>query len=458
MSGQGTLQVPLVMETPNDAEASPGWEWPKNAKEPRPKKRKRVPARPIRPQCKKKMKYAAPEPYNMFQNTKPKLPKNSSSNKTSRKKLIRFWQPPPPLFNPYSLDYRPKSPQEPHDLFQKHYEYQRFKKEKEKDTQSRYGTNFSTIKTLNDGSYGTVFMCRDRITGLVYAVKKVKKKIQGHSDLEESFHEVFVLSVLDKCPYINRFYCAWVETTLYIQLEYCAGGSVYQSFCKNIKDKDYPFTQSVLVRLLRHISIAVAYMHERNIAHLDLKPQNIFIRGDKTDLLSVDFIVGDLGNARQIDKGGEEGFNLELGDGTYLAPELLATNDLSEVDLIKVDVWGMGVTLYELMSKKRYNPEKDAKHPTCADYDSDLNNLVKKMVNRHPVGRPGVFKILHHHLVRNDKTKNDEIQIVKDKYHECQMALKTKTKEIETRNKEIEKKNKQIENLQAAISKLQKQI
>ena len=60
MSGQGPLQVPLCMETPNDTEASPMFEWPKNAKEPRPKKRKRVPARPIRHQCKKKMKYAPP--------------------------------------------------------------------------------------------------------------------------------------------------------------------------------------------------------------------------------------------------------------------------------------------------------------------------------------------------------------------------------------------------------------
>ena len=67
----------------------------------------------------------------MFPNTKPKSSNNSSLNKTSRKKSIRFWQPPPPLFNPYSLDYRPKTPQEPHDLFQKHYEYQRFKKERE---------------------------------------------------------------------------------------------------------------------------------------------------------------------------------------------------------------------------------------------------------------------------------------------------------------------------------------
>jgi hypothetical protein len=40
-----------------------------------------------------------------------------------------------------------------------------------------------------------------------------------------------------------------------------------------------------------------------------------------------------------------------LGDGTYLAPELLATNDLSEVDLIKVDVWGIGVTVNIYLKK-----------------------------------------------------------------------------------------------------------
>jgi len=339
-------------------------------------------------------------------------------------------QPPPPLINPYRLKNANESEKEQLRILQKHFNYH-----KNKSTQNpsrRFNLNFERLRQVNEGSFGTILHVRDRHTGLEYAVKKSKLKFKAASDIRDAFHEVFALSILDKCRYINRFYSAWVEDKLYIQLEYCHGGGVYQLFLKNCAKgkKDYPFTDAVCTRMLRHVTIALKYMHSKNIAHLDIKPENILIRGDKCDLLSADFVLGDFGNARSLDCKRQ---SIEHGDGQYLAPEML--NLQNQIDLVKVDVFGVGASMYELMQRKKlrgewFNISKGVVKP-CKDYNPKLMSLIRKMLNRHPVGRPEPAKILKDPIFGNTCNETEETKILREKLHECQQVLKEKQKEID---------------------------
>ena len=78
---------------------------------------------------------------------------------------------------------------------------------------------------------------------------------------------------------------------------------------------------------------ALAYLHARGIAHLDLKPSNI---------------IGEAGRARLIDLGLAAPFGdgtPELGTWSYMAPEQVSGKALGPA----TDVWGLGGTLFECL-------------------------------------------------------------------------------------------------------------
>lgn len=76
-------------------------------------------------------------------------------------------------------------------------------------------------------------------------------------------------------------------------------------------------------------------MHERGIAHLDVKPDNIYVRNGI-------YKLGDFGCATLINRS----LAIEDGDSRYMPPEML--NDKYE-HLDKVDIFSLGATAYELI-------------------------------------------------------------------------------------------------------------
>lgn len=80
-------------------------------------------------------------------------------------------------------------------------------------------------------------------------------------------------------------------------------------------------------------------MHENQIVHLDIKPDNILF---KDSVLK----ISDLGLAR-ITKIKREG-DLQEGDSRYIAKEML--NFTPGMDLTKADVFSLAMTIYQGIS------------------------------------------------------------------------------------------------------------
>lgn len=73
-----------------------------------------------------------------------------------------------------------------------------------------------------------------------------------------------------------------------------------------------------------------------------MKPQNILLASRNKDCF--DIKIADLGFAKKFDK--KEGMDTCLGTPLYMAPELVKEQKYSE----KVDVWSLGVIVYQLLS------------------------------------------------------------------------------------------------------------
>jgi len=99
------------------------------------------------------------------------------------------------------------------------------------------------------------------------------------------------------------------------------------------------------VTVCRSLADTLTVMHERHVAHRDIKPQNIFLNGRIWSL-------GDLGLADFPDKAAITAEGERLGPLYYIAPEML--NDALNADGRPADVYSLAKVLWKLSTGQRY--------------------------------------------------------------------------------------------------------
>ena len=90
---------------------------------------------------------------------------------------------------------------------------------------NRYHTDFEELKLIDSGSFGIVTKVRKRFDGCRYAVKRTRCPMGGKPvgggrvALTDVLKEVFALAALDVCPFVVRYFNAWIEEGYgYIQM------------------------------------------------------------------------------------------------------------------------------------------------------------------------------------------------------------------------------------------------
>ena len=142
---------------------------------------------------------------------------------------------------------------------------------------SRFETDFELLKTIGDGSFGTVHEVAARLDGCLYAVKVMKRSIRGEYDRRKVLKEVHALAALcDQAKegtfHIVRYHQAWIEDDrLYIQTELC-DKTLREEIERNSR---FPQNERETWKLLREILLALDLIHSNNMAHLDIKVTRI---------------------------------------------------------------------------------------------------------------------------------------------------------------------------------------
>ncbi|CAF2068625.1 unnamed protein product [Brassica napus] len=154
--------------------------------------------------------------------------------------------------------------------------------------------------------------------------------------LEQQFQqEVSMLSYL-KHPNIVRFIGACIKPMVWcIVTEYAKGGSVRQFLTKR-QNRAVPLKLAVKQAL--DVARGMAYVHERNFIHRDLKSDNLLISADRS------IKIADFGVARiEVQT---EGMTPETGTYRWMAPEMIQHRPYTQ----KVDVYSFGIVLWELIT------------------------------------------------------------------------------------------------------------
>ena len=167
----------------------------------------------------------------------------------------------------------------------------------------RFETDFQIVgRPLGKGSFGTVYKCLSKVDGCTYGIKVANRRIKGVADRERMLKEVYALAALsDQADtaafHIVRYHQAWMEEgRLHIQTELCTStlqaelevspSAAAQTHQMQVEAPPLrqPMSHERRYKLLREILLALELIHKNNMCHLDIKPENIFIKTDQYKL------------------------------------------------------------------------------------------------------------------------------------------------------------------------------
>uniref|UniRef100_A0A131YQ44 non-specific serine/threonine protein kinase n=1 Tax=Rhipicephalus appendiculatus TaxID=34631 RepID=A0A131YQ44_RHIAP len=189
---------------------------------------------------------------------------------------------------------------------------------------------FQVDQKLGEGSFGVVYKVRCLDDGRWYAVKVASRHFRGQRDRQLKLQEVAKHELLPPHPHCVRFIKAWEEDhRLYIQTELC------ECSLAAYAEKHHNLSERLVLEFLVDLLLGVKHLHDHNLAHLDIKPENIFISRDGY------YKLGDFGLVLDL-KQDDSSDPLE-GDPCYLAPELMEGNFTKAAD-----IFSLGITALEL--------------------------------------------------------------------------------------------------------------
>ena len=278
-------------------------------------------------------------------------------------------------------------------------------------TNSRYEEEFLEMEEIASGEFGCVKRARHRLDGVDYAIKISKKNLDAsRHDEKMALNEVFAHAALIKHKHFVRYYNSWVENGhVYIQNEFCRGGSLNRKI-KEMRLAGSYFSETELRKLVVQILKGLQYIHNKQLVHLDIKPDNILLATSEDQDSSgasdaaadshVDYKIGDLGHVAHVYN---DNISPEEGDCRYMAPEFLQM-DVNPKHLYKADIFSLGLTLYEAASLNPlpknsyddvcYEDFRNGKLPYLSMYSPKFNKLMSSMVTRDVQMRPSTGQLL----------------------------------------------------------------
>jgi tRNA A-37 threonylcarbamoyl transferase component Bud32 len=261
--------------------------------------------------------------------------------------------------------------------------------------------NMRILRIISNGSYGVVYEVESFIDQKIYALKKIKYNM---NDGNKWNIEAKIMSELDHHN-IVKYHTSWIDNDLLYDDIYPSDDSKYMyilmelcetNLLKIMNEYEYEHRKTHIYKLFRQILNGVKYLHHNGIIHRDIKPSNILIKVNN-DICAK---ISDYGCSKKINSIDDANNSFipsskYIGTINYVAPELDENNTYDS----KVDVYSLGIMLYELITDFHDNNDRLNKlsniHETLSDVGKTLmtiecnpiNCLIKKMICIDPCER-----------------------------------------------------------------------
>lgn len=299
-------------------------------------------------------------------------------------------------------------------LFQKESQYNRLKR-----TQMSL-SHFETITVLGRGAFGDVSLIRRRDSGVLYAMKTLKKKdVLRQKQIGHVKAERDLLAEVDSEWVVKLYYSFQDSESLYFVMEYVAGGDLM-----GLLVKMKIFTHQMAQFYTAELILAVESVHRLGYIHRDIKPDNVLIGLDgHVKLTDFGLCTGfhrthasesyipeksEESNCEQKSQNHRSTARSLVGTPNYIAPEVLLQTGYDSC----CDWWSVGIIVFEMlighppfMSDSSLETQLKVIHwqstlriPDAANLSGDETDLILGLLcdQNHRLGRDGAHQIKCH--------------------------------------------------------------
>ena len=255
-------------------------------------------------------------------------------------------------------------------------------------------TDFTLIKELGVGSFGRVILVQHNKTQAQYAIKAIDKRNTTNIQEKPYFRREIEIMYRIHHPNVVKLFGHFEDNTYcYFIMEYIQGGNIYSYVPKNGIRK---ISTQQVASIIKDVISATYFLHNMipPIIHRDIKPENVLLGSGMQAKLT------DFGWSNYMQ--GEYKRTTVCGTPIYLAPEMISNSGHDE----KVDIWCIGVLLFELMTGVQ--PWKGTDVNTVKMNISRLNinwpknmdkkarDLISKILKYYPYERISLENMLMH--------------------------------------------------------------
>jgi len=220
-----------------------------------------------------------------------------------------------------------------------------------------FKSRFTILRTIKVNQKRGIYHVKDIEDNKVKILKFIIK-----TNINKENYEI--INFFKTCPHKN--FCkidGILESGIFLVLimEYIDGNVLIEYF-----ETDH--TRIEYIKILFELINALKYLHENNIVHGDIKPNNIIVDSEGKPII-IDYDLSRFADGRQQTK------NI-FGTKFFMPPELINNNTFST----KSDIWSLGMTMYACMMNK-YLPNIISNIPSVDESVLDKNGTYVNYVN-----------------------------------------------------------------------------
>ncbi|EFN81149.1 Death-associated protein kinase 3 [Harpegnathos saltator] len=193
--------------------------------------------------------------------------------------------------------------------------------------------NYQLLEEIGKGQFAIVRKCKEVKTGSLYAAKIMRKRrVARGVAAADIAREAGLLARLRHPNIVSLYKVIDTGTTVVLLLELISGGELFHWT---------PSGEAEAAHVVRQVLMALSHLHSHQVAHLDIKPENILL-STPPPMPSIKLI--DLGLSHRLVPGSEH--RALFGTPEFVAPEIVNYEPLS----LGTDLWAVGVLTYILLS------------------------------------------------------------------------------------------------------------
>jgi serine/threonine protein kinase len=277
--------------------------------------------------------------------------------------------------------------------------------------QTNFLNDYHVEQIIADKEHSKVYLVQHLHGKNKYTAKTISKNLLANDEavVEKVRHELSIYKRMHHHNIVKLYEVFEDHLAVSLVFEYLSGPTIEQ-----VSKAGFRFRNRDLICFLRECLDVIKYLHERGVVHRDINPLTVLLRSHgKVSPLNPPVFIG-LSKSLVLHSRPLTVEDVVCGRYGYVAPEVVRaqqTEDISGVDLFKVDVYGVGLLLYILMSEldvhstsltstssKIRSFSQDAYalpfNHNFDRYNNELKSVVKSMISLNPRERPTVDELL----------------------------------------------------------------